>query len=70
MAVADSKLKALDLAKLYEAKLGKVYSINYSNHQPRPMHVRAMAMESDAIEVKPKEIKLTDRVETVFLIKP
>lgn len=70
IAVLDSKQKAGDLAKLYDAKLGKVYSINYQGHQARPMQMRAMKMESDAVTIKPKNITLTDRVETIFMLKP
>jgi len=70
IAVLDSKQKAQDLAKLYDANLGKVYSINYQNNQVRPVHMRAMAMESDAVTIKPKNITLTDRVETIFILKP
>jgi uncharacterized protein len=70
MAVLDSKLKAQDLAQLYEAKLGNVYSINYQNNHANPVMMRAIAMErSDAINVKPKAISLNDRVETTFLLK-
>jgi len=70
MAVLDSKQKAADLAQLYDAKLGKVYSISYANNSARPVVARAMAMESDAIKVKPKNITITDRVNTVFKLKP
>jgi len=70
IAVLDSKQKATDLAKLYGAKLGKVYSINYANNSSRPVLARAMAMENDAITIKPQNITLTDRVNTVFILKP
>ena len=70
MAVLDSKQKAADLALLYDAKLGKVYSISYANNSVRPVLARTMAMESDAIKVKPKNITITDHVNTVFKLKP
>lgn len=71
MAVLDSKLKAIDLALLYDAKLGKVYSINYQNSHARPVMIRSMAMDSnESYNVKPKAITLSDRVETVFILKP
>ncbi|PKG40604.1 SIMPL domain-containing protein [Psychromonas sp. Urea-02u-13] len=71
MAVLDSKQKAGDLAKLYDAKLGKVYSINYQNSQARPVMMRAMAMDSnESLTVQPKAITINDRVETVFILKP
>ena len=71
MAVLDSKSKAENLALLYGAKLGKVYSINYQNNQARPILMRAMAMDSsESANVKPKAITIKDRVETVFILKP
>lgn len=70
IAVLDSKQKAGDLAKLYDAKLGKVYSVSYQNNEARPVLMRAMAMESDAVSIKPKNITLTDRIETIFILKP
>ena len=70
MAVLDSKQKANDLAQLYDAKLGKVYSINYANNSSRPVLARAMSIESDTNQVKPKSITLTDRVNTVFQLIP
>ncbi|GLS89589.1 hypothetical protein GCM10007916_06560 [Psychromonas marina] len=69
-AVLDSKQKAGDLAQLYDAKLGKIYSVNYQSNHPQPVLMRAMAMESDAVAIKPKNITLNDRVESVFLLKP
>jgi len=69
MAVLDSQQKATDLAQLYGARLGKVYSINYANNSVQPVLARTMAMESDAITVKPKNIRLTDRVNSVFRLK-
>jgi len=69
-AVIDSQKKAADLATLYDAKLGNVYSIDYQNNEARPVLMRAMAMENDAITVQPKNIILKDRVSTVFILKP
>lgn len=69
-AVVDSQQKAGDLAKLYNAKLGQVYSINYQNNQAQPVLMRAMAMESDAVSIQPKNIILKDHVSTVFILKP
>tara|TARA_R110001583_G_scaffold26757_2_gene96287 strand:+ start:64164 stop:64853 length:690 start_codon:yes stop_codon:yes gene_type:complete len=71
MAVLDSKVKAQDLARLYDATLGKVYSVNYQNNQASPVLMRSMAMESkasDVVDIKPKNIMLNDRVETIFLL--
>lgn len=70
IAVLDSKQKATDLAQLYGAKLGNVYSVNYANNNARPVVARAMAMESDVNAIKPRNITLTDRVNTVFILKP
>ena len=71
MAVLDSKVKAKDLARLYDATLGHVYSVNYQNNEARPVLMRSMAMESkasDIIDIKPRNIELNDRVETTFLL--
>lgn len=70
MAVLDSKQKAKDLALLYDARLGNVYSINYQGSNPKPVQMRAMAMESDAVNVEPKKIMVRDSVQTVFILKP
>ncbi|WP_413700375.1 SIMPL domain-containing protein [Psychromonas sp. KJ10-10] len=71
MAVLDSKVKAQDLARLYDAKLGAVYSINYQNNEARPVLMHSMAMESkksNVVDIKPRNIELNDRVETTFLL--
>lgn len=70
MAVLDSKQKAKDLARLYEARLGSVYSIDYQGNNPRPVQMRAMAMESDVASVEPQKIMVRDSVQTVFILKP
>jgi uncharacterized protein YggE len=70
MAVLDSKQKAKDLALLYDVRLGKVYSINYQGNYSRPVQMRAMAMESDAVNIEPKNIIVRDSVQTVFILKP
>lgn len=69
-AVLDSTNKAQALAKAYQAKLGKVYSINYANNSARPVFARSMAMESKGNNVKPKTITISDRVNTVFELLP
>lgn len=70
MAVLDSQQKAQNVAQLYDAKLGNVYSINYQNNEATPVYMRAASMESDAVNVKPKNITLNDRVSVVFILKP
>jgi len=69
-AVLDSKQKALNLAQLYDAKLGSVYSIVYQNNSNRPVLMRTMATPTESDAIKPKNITLADRVNTVFLLKP
>ena len=69
-AVLDSKQKALNLAQLYDAKLGSVYSVVYQNNNNRPVLMRAMATSKESDAIKPKNITLTDSVNTVFLLKP
>lgn len=68
MAVDDSLLKANSLAHLYGAELGEVYSINYQNSYQRPLMMRAMQNESLNTTYQVKTIKLTDTVQTVFLL--
>jgi uncharacterized protein YggE len=70
MAVLDSKQKAKDLALLYDARLGKVYSVNYQGNYSRPVLMRAMAMENDSVNIEPKNIVVQDSVQTVFILKP
>lgn len=72
MAVLDSQQKASDLASLYQAKLGGIYSINYQNNQPMPVMLRGveLSMKSVVINVAPKKIKIADRVNVQFILKP
>ncbi|KPU83545.1 hypothetical protein JI57_01040 [Psychromonas sp. PRT-SC03] len=72
MAVLDSQQKASNLASLYQAKLGKVYSINYQNNQPMPISLRnvQMSLKSGGLNVAPKKIKITDHVNVHFILKP
>ena len=72
MAVLDSQQKAADLAGLYHAKLGKIYSINYQSNEAQPVMFRSMAMsmKSNVVNVAPKKIKITDRVSVRFILKP
>lgn len=68
MAIADSKEKSSFLAKAYHAELGKIHSINYQNSHARPMMMRSMQDERAKTTYQAKQIKLTDRVETVYLL--
>lgn len=70
MAVEDSMEKASVLAQAYQAKLGKIYSVNYQNSYPRPLMMRAMQDEMAATTYQKKTIKINDRVQAVFLLKP
>jgi len=70
MAVEDSMEKASALAQAYQAKLGKIYSVNYQNSYPRPLMMRAMQDEMAATTYQVKTIKINDRVQAVFLLKP
>lgn len=70
MAVLDSQKKAKNLALLYNARLGKVYSITYLDNSSRPIQMRAMSMESDVLNIEPKNIIVRDSVQTVFILKP
>ena len=70
MAVLDSLHKAKDLAQLYDAKLGKVYSVEYQNSHAQPIQMHAMQMDERAVNVKPKNITLRDSVQSVFILQP
>ncbi|WP_019617152.1 SIMPL domain-containing protein [Psychromonas ossibalaenae] len=71
MAVEDSVKKASNLAKAYQAELGKIYSVNYQNSYREPMMMRAMSSESpDTSTYQINTIKLNDRVQAVFILEP
>ncbi|MEH6453832.1 MAG: SIMPL domain-containing protein [Psychromonas sp.] len=70
MAIQDSKAKAANLAEAYQAKLGKIYSVNYQQHNAQPMMMRAMRDEAAESTYQVKNIKITDRVEATFRLQP
>lgn len=70
LAVKDSISKAKGLATSYDAKLGKIYSINYHSTARQPMLMRAMENDSVAPLYQNNEITINERVDAVFIIKP
>ncbi|WP_028865154.1 SIMPL domain-containing protein [Psychromonas aquimarina] len=71
MAVEDSVKKAANLAKAYQAELGKIYSVNYQNSYREPVMMRAMSSENlDTTTYQINTIKLNDRVQAVFILQP
>lgn len=70
MAVEDSMKNAALLAQAYQSKLGKIYSVNYQDSYSRPELMRTMQNEMAATTYQVKKIKLSDRVQAVFLLKP
>lgn len=72
MAVQDSKQKAENLAELYQAKLGKIYSVNYQGNNIRPMMKQVMSAESASVQSSSYQIEkitISDRVSAVFLLR-
>lgn len=75
-AVSDAKEKAAIMAEAAGAKLGKVLEINYNfSHietysQARNIHsnAEAQASTSDALDITPDDMVISDRVEVVFEI--
>jgi len=70
MAVKDSMQNAAVLAQAYKSQLGKIYSVNHSDSSARPVMMRAMQSEMTMTSYQVKTIKLSDRVQAVFLLKP
>ncbi|MFT6985134.1 MAG: hypothetical protein ACJAT7_000941 [Psychromonas sp.] len=70
MAVDDSMEKGSVLAQAYKSELGKIYSVNYQDSYSRPVMMRTMQSEMAATTYQIKKIKLSDRVQAVFLLKP
>lgn len=72
MAVQDSKQKAENLAELYQAKLGKIYSVNYQGNNIRPMMKQVMLADSAPAQssgYQLEKITISDRVSAVFLLR-
>ena len=70
MAIQDSQEKAANLATAYQAKLGKIYSINYQQRNAQPMMMRAMNDEVASSTYQVKNIKISDTVQAIFILKP
>ena len=70
MAIQDSQAKAANLAAAYQAKLGKIYTINYQQHNVQPIMMRAMHDEAAGSTYQVKNIKLSDTVQATFILKP
>ena len=69
LAVKDSIHKAEGLAKSYQASLGDVYSINYQTNNAQPVLMRMAESDQMAPSYQNNEITITERVDTVFLLK-
>jgi uncharacterized protein YggE len=70
MAVEDSMGKGAALALAYQAKLGKIYSIDYQYSYSRPSMMRSMKEEMASNTYLVNSIKISDRVQAVFLLIP
>lgn len=70
MAIQDSQEKAANIAAAYQAKLGKIYSINYQQRNAQPMMMRAMNDEVASSTYQVKDIKINDTLQAIFILKP
>jgi uncharacterized protein YggE len=70
MAIQDSQEKAANLAAAYQAKLGKIYAINYQQRNVQPMMMRTMKDEVAGSTYQVKNIKISDTVQAIFILKP
>lgn len=70
LAVKDSISKAKGLALSYDAKLGKIYSINYQANYVQPILMRAMENDSTLPLYQNNQIVIKEQVNAVFIIKP
>lgn len=68
LAIADSKLKAAELAKSYEAKLGSIFAVGYASNQPEsiPMFKAMSAAPGEAPSYLPEPVRFQDSVEVIF----
>ncbi len=69
LAVQDSRDKAENLASAYQAKLGKIYSINYQQQYAQPLMMRAMSEKNSDDTYQLNKIKINDQVQAVFTLE-
>ncbi|ABM02234.1 hypothetical protein DUF541 [Psychromonas ingrahamii 37] len=69
LAIQDSKEQAENLASAYQAKLGKIYAINYQHSYVQPLMMRAKSEQTDESTYQVNKIKISDQVEAVFTLE-
>ncbi|MFT6926569.1 MAG: hypothetical protein ACJAZP_002185 [Psychromonas sp.] len=69
LAIQDSKEKAANLASAYQAKLGKIYAINYQHSYTQPLMMRAKSDQMAESSYQVNKIKVSDQVEAVFILE-
>lgn len=69
LAVQDSKEQAEGLAKSYQAKLGKIYSIHYQNQRVQPIAMRAMESDQVAPVYLKQDIVINEHIDAVFILE-
>jgi uncharacterized protein YggE len=69
LAIQDSKEKAENLASAYQAKLGKIYAINYQHNYAQPLMMRAVSDQRAESTYQVNKIKINDQVQAVFILE-
>ena len=69
LAIQDSKEKAENLASAYQAKLGKIYAINYQHNDAQPLMMRATSDQRAESTYQLNKIKISDQVQVVFTLE-
>jgi uncharacterized protein YggE len=69
LAIQDSKEQAENLASAYQAKLGKIYAINYQRSYAQPLMMRAKSEQTAESTYQVNKIKISDQVEAVFTLE-
>lgn len=69
LAIQDSKEKAENLASAYQAKLGKIYAINYQHSYAQPLMMRAKSDQMAESTYQVNKINISDQVQVVFTLK-
>jgi uncharacterized protein len=69
LAIQDSQEKAENLASAYQAKLGRIYAINYQQSAPQPlmMHAKSEQMLESTYQVN--KIQISDQIQAVFMLE-
>lgn len=69
LAIQDSKQQAENLASAYQAKLGKIYAINYQHSYAQPLMMRVKSEQTAESTYQVNKIKVSDQVQAVFTLE-